>query len=150
MLYVAYGSNLNINQMAQRCPNAKIVDYGYLKGWKLYFNIHLDVFYTGRSEDNTPVAIWEISKEDLKSLDMYEGYPTYYIRKKVVVTKNNGEKVKAIVYVMSKDCKGIYPPFKSYFEDCYDGYNDCNFDTEYLFKALDYSWENQTEHNQYS
>ena len=31
--YIAYGSNLSRQQMAQRCPGAKIVGSAVLKGW---------------------------------------------------------------------------------------------------------------------
>lgn len=31
-LYVAYGSNLNLTQMAFRCPTAKVVGKGEVKG----------------------------------------------------------------------------------------------------------------------
>lgn len=34
-LYVAYGSNLNIAQMALRCPTAHIYGTGLLNNWEL-------------------------------------------------------------------------------------------------------------------
>ncbi len=36
-LYVAYGSNLNLAQMAVRCPSAKIYARGILNNWELIF-----------------------------------------------------------------------------------------------------------------
>ena len=36
-LYVAYGSNLNLEQMARRCPKAKVVGIGNLKDYQLTF-----------------------------------------------------------------------------------------------------------------
>ena len=36
-LYVAYGSNLNLTQMAFRCPTAKVVGKGELKDYELLF-----------------------------------------------------------------------------------------------------------------
>ena len=36
-LYVAYGSNMNKMQMGQRCPNAKALGKGILKGYTLEF-----------------------------------------------------------------------------------------------------------------
>ena len=36
-LYVAYGSNLNLEQMARRCPTAKVVGIGVLKDYQLTF-----------------------------------------------------------------------------------------------------------------
>lgn len=36
-LYVAYGSNLNVEQMKYRCPTAKVYGMGILKDYKLLF-----------------------------------------------------------------------------------------------------------------
>ena len=42
-LYVAYGSNLNLEQMAGRAPKAQPLGAGYLKGWKLVFRRAVDI-----------------------------------------------------------------------------------------------------------
>ena len=36
-LYIAYGSNLNLEQMAHRCPTAQAVGTATLKNWRLMF-----------------------------------------------------------------------------------------------------------------
>ena len=36
-LYVAYGSNLNKEQMRYRCPTAKFVGTGIIEGYELQF-----------------------------------------------------------------------------------------------------------------
>ena len=36
-LYFAYGSNINLDQMAYRCPDAKVVGPVTLEGWELLF-----------------------------------------------------------------------------------------------------------------
>ena len=51
MLYVAYGSNMNLEQMAYRCPNSYVVCNGELHGWKLVFNFHADVV-KGKKKDS--------------------------------------------------------------------------------------------------
>lgn len=43
MLYCAYGSNMNLDQMAYRCPKSKVVGNGKLYGWELVFNVHADI-----------------------------------------------------------------------------------------------------------
>lgn len=45
MLYISYGSNMNIEQMSRRCPHTKVVGNGKLYGWKLVFNCHADIIY---------------------------------------------------------------------------------------------------------
>ena len=34
-LYIAYGSNINLEQMAYRCPNSKVIGKEMLKGYEL-------------------------------------------------------------------------------------------------------------------
>ena len=36
-LYVAYGSNMNVEQMQHRCPTAKVVTSMFLEGYRLRF-----------------------------------------------------------------------------------------------------------------
>lgn len=36
-LYVAYGSNINLEQMAFRCPNSEVVGTAMLQGYELQF-----------------------------------------------------------------------------------------------------------------
>ena len=36
-LYFAYGSNINLNQMAVRCPDAKVVEPAVLENYELLF-----------------------------------------------------------------------------------------------------------------
>ena len=150
MLYCAYGSNCSLSQMDYRCPNSKVVCNGELRGWKLVFNVHADVIKTDNEEDVVPVVVWDInSNEDWRRLDMYEGYPSYYIKEIVNVILDNGEVEEAIVYVMADNRKGICPPSKGYFECIEQGYVDNGIDLSYLYEALDYTFDNETEYNQY-
>ena len=89
-LYVAYGSNMNLEQMKYRCPRSKRIGLGKLVGYKLVFNVHADVIKTENMEDEVPVVLWNIHDDDWKSLDRYEGYPNYYIREKVLVMTDSG------------------------------------------------------------
>lgn len=139
MLYVAYGSNMNLEQMSYRCPHSKVVSNGRLIGWKLVFNYHADVIETKNVNDEVPVVIWDIHKRDWDMLDMYEGYPDYYIKREVNVVTEDGEAVEAIVYVMADDKKGVYPPMENYFKSIEEGYISNVIDVKYLYDALEYS-----------
>lgn len=150
MLYVAYGSNMNLEQMKYRCPNSKVVCNGKMIGWKLVFNIHADVIKTNDSKDRVPVVVWDIADEDWDRLDMYEGYPSYYIKEDVSVKLDNGKIEKAVVYVMADRRKGICPPYQNYFDCIKIGYIENGIDTEYLYESLEYSYINETEYNKYN
>lgn len=149
MLYVAYGSNMNLEQMDYRCPNSKVIGNGKLKGWKLVFNFHADVI-KGNEEDVVPVVVWDIDDKDWHRLDMYEGYPNYYIKENVEVLLDNGDVENAIVYVMADNRKGIYPPAQTYFDCIVRGCISNRIDVDYLYKALEHSVYNETRYNQYN
>ena len=63
-LYVAYGSNLNIKQMAYRCPTATLVGTGVIENYELQFKgMPTGAYATiapckGKS---VPVAVWDIN-----------------------------------------------------------------------------------------
>lgn len=149
MLYVAYGSNMSLSQMDYRCPNSYVVCNGKLKGYKLVFNFHADVIKTDNEDDFVPVVVWNITDADWDRLDMYEGYPSYYIKESVNVILDNGKIEKAIVYVMADNRKGVCPPAQSYFDGICEGYIENGIDVEHLYEALQYSLNNKTEYNKY-
>jgi len=84
--YFAYGSNMNLDQMKQRCPESKLVGKAYLPNYKLGF--------TRQSKNwNSPVAdalvspgdeiwgvVYELTKNDIELLDIKEGHPEIYKR----------------------------------------------------------------------
>lgn len=136
-LYVAYGSNMNIKQMAYRCPNSTLVGKGIIKGYELVFNLHADIRPKEGAE--VPVTIWNIgSRDDWMSLDMYEGLPRYYDRITVGVELENGKTVQATVYVMvGERAEGISLPSQDYFIGIEDGYASAGIDPEPLYTALE-------------
>ena len=138
MLYAAYGSNMNLNQMKYRCPNSGVVGNGIVSGYELVFNVHADII---KSDDSyVPVVVWNIDDDDWDSLDAYEGYPDYYIKDTVSVTMDNGDVYKAVAYMMGDNAKGVYPPNQSYFDCIIEGYEQNNIDDKKcLYEALDYS-----------
>ena len=141
MLYVAYGSNMNLAQMAHRCPHSKVVCNGKLYGWKLVFNYHADVIQTDDENNFVPVVAWDIADDDWDMLDMYEGYPYYYIKESVNVILDNGETAEAVVYVMAEDRKGVSSPSRGYFEGIETGYMENGIDVEPLYQALEESFQ---------
>ena len=143
MLYISYGSNMNLEQMDYRCPNSYVVGNGKLKGYRLVFNVHADIIKTDNENDFVPVVVWNIADADWQRLDMYEGYPSYYVKEKVNVILDNGKTEEAIVYVMADNRKGICPPTQSYFNGIYKGYIDNGIDIEYLIEALNDSYDNK-------
>lgn len=130
-LYIAYGSNLSREQMARRCPTATIVGTTILKDWRLLFNGPASI--EPKKGYEVPVLIWDIKDMDEASLDRYEGYPRYY-RKEMLDIDLNGEKEKAMVYIMNTNQEST--PAEGYYKVLEDGYNDFGFNMKILKRAF--------------
>ena len=129
--YIAYGSNLSESQMAYRCPTAKVVGTSTLKDWRLSFDGPASIERFEGYE--VPVLIWDIQPEDERSLDRYEGYPSYY-RKEMLKVEVNGEILDAMVYIMNTDKERI--PSQGYYQVLERGYERFGFDKRILEQAL--------------
>lgn len=73
--YIAYGSNLNLEQMHFRCPTAKIVGTSVINDYELLFKGSLTGAYLTiekKKSSKVPVAVWEVTAEDERSLNRYE------------------------------------------------------------------------------
>ncbi len=132
-LYIAYGSNLNLHQMAFRCPSASIYAKGILMNWELLFrgtkgNAHATI--KRKKGASVPVLVWEIQPEDEDRLDLYEGYPKYYYKKNIMV-EIRGKKKKAMVYIMDES-HSPGRPSAQYIRTICQGYQDNSFDAEIL------------------
>lgn len=140
--YVAYGSNLNMEQMAWRCPGAKVVGTGVLEHTDMVFNgaagnAHATI--VPNPQYDTPVLVWKVSEDNLKALDRYEGVAGgYYYRKEIPVTMDSGKVLKGIVYIMNPQRKPGRPSL--YYEWVIRrGYQDCGFSQAVLQDFLDRS-----------
>ena len=136
--YIAYGSNLSVEQMAVRCPDAKIAGKAMLDGWKLVFKVHADIEPCEGSA--VPVLVWEISEQDERSLDIYEGFPSYYGKQELEITLTdpngrNPETVTAMVYTMTEG-RRMQMPMKGYYDVLAQGYERFGFNSRLLRQAL--------------
>ena len=92
-LYIAYGSNLNLEQMAFRCPTAKVVGKSELKDYELLFRggrRGAVATVEPKAGSTVPVLVWEIQKKDEASLDLYEGYPNFYDKQMLEIELDEG------------------------------------------------------------
>lgn len=127
MKYIAYGSNMSIEQMAFRCPDAYIVGAGYLEGWKLEFYLHATVEPVKR-DGRVPVVVWEISEKDEKNLDRYEGVPSYYVKSTARARLIDGTEIEGLIYLMRKFRDE--PPMPSYVKGIVNAYKRFGFKEE--------------------
>jgi gamma-glutamylcyclotransferase (GGCT)/AIG2-like uncharacterized protein YtfP len=141
-LYIAYGSNMNLEQMALRCPTARVIGTSQLTGHRLLFRGgHTNAVATvepckGKA---VPVLVWEIAPADEDALDRYEGFPFLY-RKENVKIKLDGEPTTVMVYIMNVEMPaGRYRPLGKpnpyYYTTILEGYKDAGFDIDILRQA---------------
>jgi gamma-glutamylcyclotransferase (GGCT)/AIG2-like uncharacterized protein YtfP len=133
MLYAAYGSNMNLEQMAFRCPYSVVVGKGMINNYKLKFSYHADIVPS--KGDCVPVVLWEVPDIDFIALDRYEGVAGgYYKRVNLPVETSKGKK-NAIVYVMC-GYNEFQMPSNRYYEIIKTGYEDNKISRRYLYNAI--------------
>ncbi|MEI6132429.1 MAG: gamma-glutamylcyclotransferase family protein [Bacillota bacterium] len=141
-LYIAYGSNLNLEQMAHRCPTAKVVGKSKLSGYELLFRGgYGGAVATVEKAKGTavPVLVWQLQPSDEVALDRYEGFPSFY-RKETAKVRLGKDWTEVMVYIMN-DGRALGAPSRYYFEVIKQGYESAGFDTEILNKAVKQSSE---------
>lgn len=116
ILYFAYGSNINLEQMEHRCPDAQIVGPVTLENYELQFRGH--GFATVAPKEGSVVhgLLWKLPPVSEQTLDRYEGYPRHYTKEQVPVRTADGAAVSVMVYVMAEPlCRQPALPSPYYF-----------------------------------
>lgn len=138
-IYFAYGSNLNRDQMARRCPDAVPLDSLELPGARLVFRGVADVVF----EDGAtcPGGLWQITPACEAELDRYEGFQPdgggMYRKVYVPVEGLPDGETEVMLYVMNST--GIMPPAVWYYNAIAEGYEDFGLSPIELRKALKHS-----------
>ena len=141
--YIAYGSNLNLGQMARRCPTAEAVKATYLHNYRLMFRGKGTAVATIEKHKGgkVPILIWRLQPSDEHSLDLYDGFPHLY-RKETLKVTVNGRRTHAMAYIMNETPHPYGTPSRSYFDTIRQGYEDSGFGINILRQAvLDSVWE---------
>ena len=132
-VYVSYGSNMDVTQMMERCPDARLKGRGVLRDYELVFRRSCTGFYASIDRckgSKVPVIVWNISEDDEASLDGYEGYPAWYDKTRVTVELKDapyeGEITEAMTYVLLEDrLMGV--PMPSYYNKIERAYERFSF-----------------------
>lgn len=105
-LYAAYGSNMDPEQMLERCPHSPAAGSGWLAGWRMTFGGE-ELGWDGAlpmivpdPDAQTFVALYEVSPFDWKTLDYWESADTgLYNKIKLRVSTLDGD-VLATCYIL--------------------------------------------------
>ena len=147
-LFIAYGSNLNLEQMKYRCPDSTVVGSGHLENYELAFRSPGGGRGVANIEplerSSVPVCLWKVPAADERQLDIYEGFPWLY--KKVLLPV----RVDAVLGLACKDDQNailwawayvmvgeprLAPPTRGYLETIIEGYHAFGFKLDALLQA---------------
>lgn len=105
-IYFAYGSNLNLEQMAFRCPGAEPIGPAIVDGFRLTFcgNTSGAGVATILPDEGSRVKglLWLLTANCEKSLDFYEGFPRLYGKEEILVHGERIAEQSVMVYTMNE------------------------------------------------
>jgi gamma-glutamylcyclotransferase (GGCT)/AIG2-like uncharacterized protein YtfP len=131
MYYFAYGSNLNVDHMKRRCPQATPTGRLTLNNFKLVFRGVADI--QDKKGAKVVGAVYKITDHCLKALDGYEGYPYLYDRQHFTIQIGNKAEPCMTYYMVHDDC--IKMPSQLYYDVIAEGYKDHGLDLSLLRRA---------------
>lgn len=140
-LYFAYGSNINLHQMAERCPDAQPVGAAWLYDYELLFRsnnrgvgVATIVPHKGGEVRG---LLWRITPSCELSLDKYEGYPRLYKKETVPVRTRDGWEIPVMTYIMTNEwLREPVLPSKEYSTTIREGYRQNGLPVKALDEAL--------------
>ena len=149
-IYIAYGSNLHIAKMRERCQDAELLGTAMLTAHCLEYRGSVERAYLTIKQspgESLPIAVWLTSAADELALDEYEDYPELYYKTSYQVKFDKvflnfakefkqGDAINAYTYVMQED-KVPARPTDEYIEVCKTGYDNFGFDKKILDEALE-------------
>ena len=133
--YFAYGSNMNLEQMKYRCPAAEVVENVRLENYRLAFR--------GRAPGNGVATVlpekgsyvegvlWKITEACEKSLDFYEGFPSFYGKESESIRVKNRDGVEKEVFVYMMNA-----PHKDVLDGILEGCKDNQIPTSLSWEAV--------------
>jgi gamma-glutamylcyclotransferase (GGCT)/AIG2-like uncharacterized protein YtfP len=129
VFYFAYATNLNQEQMHERCPDSRPHCLATLPNYKLIFAGWSRQLRGGQATikpfrgEKVLGAVYEVSERCLQRLDRYEGSPANYKRLLVTVFTEDGELVTAVTHIKSGQLDETAPS-PAYLTIIQQGYRD--------------------------
>jgi len=121
-LYFAYGSNINLEQMEQRCPDAQVVGPVTLKDYELQFRGYGFATIAPKKGSVVHGLLWKLTPVCERALNRYEGYPRHYTQEFVTVQTPGGSKIPVMAYIMAEPmCREPALPSPQYYHTILKG-----------------------------
>ena len=139
-LYFAYGANINSDDMAWRCPQARPVGAFELRNWQLELYCHATI--EPQSHSSVHGVMWELTDRCEQSLDVFEGFPSYYTKRTVYQ-----DGLWFFFYEMTDPKSGT--PSQGYISGIAQGYDQWQLPQSKLKEALDRTYNLQRVNKEY-
>lgn len=134
-----YGSNLYLERLLSRVPgwNGQF-KRAFLPNYELRFNKRLQK--GGVAANVMPHStrkVWgiivKLDDNDLEAMDIYEGHPYHYERKKIDLFYENGSQLSAYIYIAHPQCiiEGKIPSYE-YLSYLIRGAKMCGLPSDYI------------------
>ena len=137
-LYFAYGSNINQDQMAVRCPGAQPVAIAKCPRYKFIINGNGVATILPEKDTDAFGILWNITDAHERALDRYEGVKFNIYTKETINVWVEGEKVMAMVYLAT--LKDVGPPRAGYLEGILEGIETFNGHKQWINDVE--TWQN--------
>ena len=138
-LYFAYGSNINLNQMAYRCPDASVVGPVTLENYELLFRLGGYATIMPCEGGKVHGLLWSLTPDCERSLDQYEGCPYFYDKRTVTVRDGMGREQPVMAYIMDERFREPRLPSSIYYNGILEGYQQNGLPVAALKKAWDHA-----------
>jgi Gamma-glutamyl cyclotransferase, AIG2-like len=105
-LYFAYGSNINRDAMAQRCPAARAIGPATLQGYKFFIGI--DGWGSVKPAPGETVygVLWRLTPRDVAALHAYELLHQGLYDVRHLPVRIGGKRVRAMIYLLRRRAPG--------------------------------------------
>lgn len=130
--YFAYGANMDLDRMLDRCPNANFIEVGELKGYRFIINTRGVASIVPDITSSVNGIIWTIAEEDEAFLDYFEGVKGGWYAKHAVTVCEIGKNniYNCLVYIASDSKEG--KPIEDYFTNIIKWAKNYQFQQEYI------------------
>lgn len=100
---------MSMNDMAGRCPAARSVGWGKLKGWQLIINTDGWPTIVRNTKATLYGGLWTVTPDDESALDHYEGVSGgCFSRQKLVIKTQDDQRLPAFVYLAANSRQGEF------------------------------------------
>ena len=122
--YLAYGSNMDFNQMDWRCPNSVYFDKVKLNGYRFVLDEAGVASIIEDCNSSVECVVWLCPEGDVEILDWYEGVEAGYYEKAYIDIEIDGAIVEMLVYFSNRNI-------------CYSSYDSRDVRSDYMERIID-------------